>query len=134
MNWIYALLIVFGFLPFFIVLYKMNRFKKIKLHGVSTTATVKQAPYVGHKRLNRIVIQYEVKETGRMLNTEIVVAGIPYTEGQTLTVYYYPQYPHKVILDGGKSFVFGLVFTLIIAAFIIAACFMINKGIEAGEL
>lgn len=134
MNWIYAALIVIGFLPFFIVLYKMNRLKKIKLNGVSTTATIKEVPYGGYKRLNKIVIEYQVKETRQMLNKEIVVAGMPYTEGQNLQVYYYPQNPYKVILDGGKSFVFGLIFTLIIAAFIIAACFMINNSIAAGEL
>ena len=65
---------------------------------------------------------------------ELTVAGMPYYIGQELTLYYDKENPHNMLFDSGKGFIVMIVFTLLIAAFFIAACFMINSSILKGEL
>jgi len=134
MYLIYAALTVLGFLPFAIILYKINRFNRMKKNGVSTTGIVLDVPFGSLRRLNRVTINYTVKETGILITKEIVVAGLPYRIGDKLPMYYDRLDPHKMLIDAGKGFTFMLVFTFLIAVFIIAACFMIQTGIESGEL
>lgn len=131
---IYAVLIVIGFLPFAVILYKMNRVKRMKKYGENATATVLDVPFGTLRGLNRVLIEYTVKETGTVIKKEITVAGLPYQAGDKLPMYYDRQDPQKMLLDAGSGFTFMLVFTLLIAVFVIAACFMIQKSIETGEL
>ena len=134
MYLIYAVLIVIGFLPFAVILYKMNRVNRMKKYGVKATGEVLDVPFGTLRGLNRVVIGYTVKETGAVITKEITVAGLPYQAGDKLPMYYDRQDPHKMLLDAGSGFTFMLVFTLLIAVFTIAACFMIQNSIETGEL
>lgn len=49
MYLIYAALTVLGFLPFAIILYKINRFNRMKKNGVSTTGIVLDVPFGSFK-------------------------------------------------------------------------------------
>jgi len=134
MYLIYGVLIVIGFLPFAVILYKMNRVKRMKKYGVKATGEVLDVPFGTPRALNRVLIEYTVKETGVVIKKGITVAGLPYQAGDKLPLYYDRQDPHKMLLDSGSGFTLMLVFTLLIAVFIIAACFMIQRSIETGEL
>lgn len=134
MIFIYAFLIVLGFIPFLIVLYKMNKVKRMKRDGVKTMSTVRQLSGNALKGLNTVVIEYPVEGSNQVVQKQITVAGTPYLVGDKLPLYYDRNNPNKMLLDSGKGFIFLLVFTLLLAAFFIAACFMIQRSIEAGEI
>jgi hypothetical protein len=134
MIWIYALLIPIGFLPFLIVLYKMKRLKRRRQTWIKTMATVRQIFGFSYRYINVFLIEYTIAATGEVISKKIPVAGLPYAVGETLPVIYNPQNPRKILLDAGKSFTGMLIFTLLIAAIIIFACFMIQKGVASGEL
>ncbi len=132
MIWIYTLLIATGFLPFLVILYKINKQKKMKKHGVKTTATVTEVPFGLYRGINLVTIEYPVTETGQVISKKIRVAGIPYSVGDKLPMYYKRENPTAMILDAGKNFIFLIVFTLIIALAVIALCFFTN--IATGEM
>jgi len=134
MNAIYALIIVIGFLPFAIILYKRNKVKRMKKFGVKGVGTVRDVPFGSYRHLNKVLIEYTVKENGTVITKEITVAGLPYQVGDNLPLYYDKQNPHKMALDSGSGFTIMLLFTLLLAIFIIAACFMINYSIETGQM
>ena len=131
---IYALLIALGFLPFAIVVYKMKRLQRRRKTGVKTNAIVKEIYGFSYRSINIFLIEYTIAGTGETISKKIPVAGLPYAIGESLPIIYNPQKPRKILLDAGKSFTPLLVFTLLIAAFVIAACFMINRSIANGEM
>jgi hypothetical protein len=134
MIFIYTLIIVTGFIPFLVVLYKMNRVKRMKRDGVKTMSTVRQLSGNALRGLNTVVIEYPVEGSNQFVQKQITVAGMPYQVGDKLPLYYDRKNPGKILLDSGKGFIVLLVFTLLLAAFFIAACFMIQGSIEAGEM
>ena len=131
---IYAILIPIGFIPFLIVLYKMKRLKRRKQTWIKTTATVRQIFGFSYRSINIFQIEYTITGTKETFTKKIPVGGLPYTIGDNLPIIYNPQNPRKILLDAGKSFTPLLIFTLIIAAAIVAVCFMMQKSIEKGEL
>lgn len=132
MNWIYLLLILTGFFPLLVVLYRKNQLKRWRETGIATKATVVKIPIGRYSRMTSITIQYHVKETGQLIEKQITVAGNPYTVGQQLALLYKKENPHKLILDPEKSFTGMIVFAVIIAIAIIAATFMIRKSVAEG--
>jgi hypothetical protein len=134
MGFIYASLIVLGFIPFLIILYKMNRVKRMKRTGVKTVGTIRELSGSSLKGLNSLVIEYSIEGSNEVVQKQISVAGMPYRVGDQLPLYYDRNDPNKMLFDSGKSFIILLVFTLLLAVFFIAACFMIHQSIAAGEM
>jgi len=134
MTAVYIILPLFGFLPFFIVLYKMKKVQKLKKNGVKTTGIVRGISGSPSSKLSRIVIDYFLEGTNQYIRKELTVAGMPYSVGQELPLYYDPKDPNKMAFDSGKGFIAMIIFTLLIAGFAIAACFLINKSILNGEM
>jgi hypothetical protein len=104
----------------------------MKQSGVKTNAIVTQIPLGGTRSLNSVTIEYTVMETRTIYRKTISVAGSPYSVGQKLPMYYDKNNPGKMVLDSGKVFIGMVIFTLIIAAFGIVACFLINDTIVNG--
>jgi len=134
MIFIYALLIVLGFIPFLVILYKMNKVKRMKRNGVKTVGTIRELSGNSLKGLNSAIIEYPIEGSNEVVQKQISVAGMPYQVGDQLPLYYDRNSPGKMMFDSGKSFTILLIFTLLLAAFFIAACFMINNSIAAGEM
>lgn len=132
MNWIYLILIIAGFLPFFVILYRIEELKRWKKTGIPTKATVVRIPMGYYSRLTKITIQYIVKETGQFIEKQIIVAGNPYPLGQQLPILYKKENPNKSILVPEKSFTMMVIFTILIAIVIIGATFMIRKSVLEG--
>jgi len=133
-NGIYALIIAIGFLPLAIVLYKINTVRRMKKSGVKAIGTIRDVPYGSLRQINKVLIEYIVKETGNVIIKDIPVAGRPYQVGDKLPLYYDRNNPNKMQLDSGKNFIFLLLFTLFLAIFFIIACFMIYKSVQTGEI
>lgn len=133
MNLIFAVIMIIGFLPLIIVLFRIKGIRKMEKYGVKTTGIVCQTPLGTHRGINKVLIEYRINETGIIIKKEISVAGLPYKEGDKLPLYYDKDDPGKIQLDSGKGFIFMLVFTFIIAVFAVAACWMIYSGIQTGE-
>lgn len=125
MFWLYSLLILFGFLPLAIVLYKIKKTKRLAAGGSKVLATVTNAPSRIDANLDTVQIEYTVKETGQMISNSIIVAGSPYKKGDQLPLFYDKVNPYNIQLDAGKNFIFLIVFSLLIAAIFIIACFII---------
>ena len=106
----------------------------MKKDGIKSTATVLQLSGNSLRGLNRVLIQYPVAGTGEIIRKEIIVAGVPYSPGDNLPMYYDRNDPHKMILDGGKSFIVMIVFTSIIALFLLFAVYMIRKAVAEGSM
>lgn len=134
MIFIYALLIVLGFIPFLVILYKMNKVKRMKRNGVKTVGTIRELSGSSLKGLNSAVIEYPIEGSYEVVQKQISIAGMPYQVGDQLPLYYDRNNPGKMLFDSGKSFMILLIFTLLLAAFFIAACFMIQKSVAAGEM
>ena len=132
MNWIYGILILAGFLPLLVVLYRISQLKRWRATGIATKATIIKIPMGRYSRMTSITIQYHIKETGQLIEKQITVAGNPYTVGQQLALLYKKENPNKSILDPEKSFTAMIIFTVIIAVVIMAATFMIRKSVEEG--
>ncbi|HMS35028.1 MAG TPA: DUF3592 domain-containing protein [Ignavibacteria bacterium] len=133
MNLIFAVIIIIGFLPLAIVLFRINGKRRMEKNGVKTTGTVSQTPSGTFRGINKVLIEYRINETGIIIKKEISVAGLPYKEGDKLPLYYDKNDPGKIQLDSGRGFIFMLVFTFLIAVFAVAACWMIYTGIQTGE-
>jgi Protein of unknown function (DUF3592) len=134
MIWIYILLISTGFLPLVVVLYKMSKVKRMKRNGIKTNGIVQIVYGISQRYLNSIVIEYTIAATNQVISKKIVVGGIPYRVGESLPLYYDRDKPEKMLLDSGKSFTTLLVFTLLLAAGIIAACFFIQSSVNSGQM
>ncbi len=133
MSLIFAGIMIIGLLPFMIVLFRIKSISRMKKYGVKTTCVVCETPHGTIRGINRVLIEYKINETGIIIKKEISVAGLPYKEGDKLPIYYDRNDPGKIHLDSGKGFIFMLVFTLLIAVFTAAACWMIYTGIQAGN-
>lgn len=131
---IYIIIITLGFCPLAIALYKMNKTKAMKTVGIRAMATVRQIKAYSSNGMNNVEIEYTIKETGQVVTKTIIVAGSPYQTGQQLPMYYSTENPYAMVLDPGKSYTLILVFTLLIALFMITACFLIQNSIDKGEL
>lgn len=134
MIWIYAGLITIGFLPFVIVLYKISRVNRMKKTGVKTTCIIRNVPSGTLRGLNRVMIEYRLSESGIIITKEITVAGIPYKTGDILPIYYDRNDPEKMLLNSESGFSVLLLFTILLGAFVITACYLIYSGIRSGEL
>ena len=134
MFFLYALLIALGFAPFLIILYKMSQVRRMKRDGVKTTGTIRQLTGRSLKGLNSVIIEYPIEGSKQVIQKRITVAGLPYQTGDKLPLYYDRSDPNKMLIDSGKGFIVLIVFTLLLAAFSIAACFLIDKSIAAGEM
>lgn len=132
MKLLYVLLVIIGFLPFIVTLFKIRRAEYMRRTGIKTTATVKQIYGSSIKGMNRVLIEFRL-ETGQLMSQEIIVAGLPYNEGDKLPLIYEKNNPAKNILEPGKNYIFIIVFTLLIAAFVIFAALKIKEGIETGN-
>jgi len=134
MMYIYACLVLLGFLPMAIVLYKKYKTDKLQKHGTRTLGIVREIYGYNPRMINRVLIEFPVQETGKIISKKINVAGIPYNVGDQIPLFYDPKRPHNIRLDYKKGFIPMLVFTLLIAGFVIWACIKIQKAVAAGEM
>lgn len=128
----YIIISILGFVPLTIVLFRIQNVRRMKKSGVRTDAIVTQVPLSTTRSLNSVTIEYTVMETRTIYRRSISVAGAPYSIGDKLPIYYDRNNPEKMVLDSGKVFIGMVIFTLLIAAFGILACFLINNTIEKG--
>ena len=126
MLFICIFIAIIGFLPFAIAVYKMKRTSKMKGNGISTTAVVRELYGNSLRGMNRVLIEYKT-ETGQYISKQIIVGGNPYSVGQNLPVYYDPKDPYNMVLDPGKSYIIILIFTLLLAAFMIFAAVQVYE-------
>ena len=130
----YFVIVVLGFVPFIIILFRIRAVRLMKETGTRVMGTIREVSGSMGKTLNSVIIQYTILETGESVGLRITVGGMPYQVGQQLPLYYDKKNPANIQLDSGKVFNFLLIFTLLIALFSIAACFLIQHSIDTGEL
>ena len=134
MIFLYISLALLGFLPTVIILYKKYKTDKLRNNGSQAMGTIREVFGFSTRAINIVRIEYPVKETGEFISKKIRVAGLPYSVGDQVPLFYDPKKPHYMRLDYKKAFIPMLVFTLLIAGFVIFACFKIQKAIATGEM
>lgn len=125
-------MILLGFVPFAITLFKWKRILRMRKEGIKTTAVVKEIYSYSSRGFNRMLIEFPL-ENGQLVSQEIIAGGSPYAAGKELPLIYEKNNPAKNILDPGKSYFVVIGFTLLVAAFMIFAVYKIKKGIETGN-
>jgi hypothetical protein len=128
---VYVLIIMLGFVPFLVIVYRMNAVKSLSKTGVKVMATVKEISRksASSTSLTTVTITYPLKSTGQTVRKQIFVAGSPYDIGDRLPMYYDSKDPFKIQLDSARIFIFLIFFTLLIAAVSIWACYMIHRDL-----
>ena len=126
MIYICIFIAIIGFFPFAISVYKMKRTSKMKSNGLPTTAVVRELYGDSVRGINRVLIEYRTAE-GMFISKQIFVGGMPYSVGQSLPVYYDANDPYNMVLDPGKTYIGILIFTLLVAAFMIFAAFQVYE-------
>ncbi len=116
-----------GFLPMIVLIIRKRKADRLIKVGSTTEATVKTIRGYSPRFPNPVDIEYTVKETGQVFTKTILVAGSPYSVGQRLPIYYDPADPRKTQFPMKKGFIAMLIFTLIIAGFVIFACFKLYE-------
>ena len=134
MDYILIGLGLIGFLPMAVILIRKNSNDKLKKHGIATTAVVRDVYGVSLRGINQVRVEYRVIDTGKVLSKNLRVAGIPYSIGDELPVIYDPVNPKRMQLDMRKGYIPVLIFTIIIAAFVIFACFKIKEMLDSGAM
>lgn len=130
MLYIYILLIGFSCLPLAFILIQRKGFRKIVKEGMQTTAEVKQ---VQRRTVFRggtydwIVFWYLPHGANQYRSGGFSSKPGKYKAGHKLQVYYLPQKPAKYYVPETKSVKWILLITLALIAFVIFACFKIDK-------
>lgn len=133
MTTIYAIMIVIGFVPFIITLYKQIRMHYMRKNGSKATAVVKEISGYSLGGMSRVLIEF-LPKTGQLVSKEIMVAGTPYKKGDRLPLIYKKDNPAITILDSGKSYYAIVIIAFLLGLFVIGACFLIQGSIEKGEI
>lgn len=134
MDYVLIGLGLIGFLPMVVILIRKKSNDRLKRHGVATTAVVRNIYGVSLRGINIVRVEYKVRETGETFSKNLRVAGMPYSVGDELPVIYDPQKPRKMQPDMKKAYLPMLIFTIIIAAFVIFACFKLKEMVKSGAL
>ena len=129
----YAIMIIIGFVPFIITLFKMKRINKMRMAGIKTTAVVKELYGMQLRGINKVLIEFNL-ETGQLVSQVITVGGVPYKLGDKLPLIYERNNPAKNIVDPGKYYKIISVIAFLLGIGMIGACYLIQGSIESGEL
>ena len=106
----------------------------MKKNGIKTTCIIRDVSFGTLRGMNRVMVEYRLNESTIIIAKEITVAGMPYKAGDSLPMYYDRNDPEKMLLDSGSGFSVQLLLTILLAAFVITACYLIYTGILSGEL
>ncbi|MBX2934280.1 MAG: hypothetical protein KF825_08540 [Ferruginibacter sp.] len=130
MIYIYVLLIGFSCLPLVFILIQRKGFRKIVKEGIQTIAEVKQ---VQRRTVFRggtfewVVFWYLPQGANQYRSGGFSSKPGKYKLGDQLNIYYLPQKPTKYYVPETTSVKWILLITLALIAFVIFACFKIDK-------
>ena len=133
-QWILVGLIIIGFLPMAIVLYKMRLVKKILTTGLPVTATVYEVIGPSGKRHTDIVYYSFIDREGRQFTGVLHIKPGVYRVRDVLEVWYLPGNPRRNTVKGAWGSSFFLIFVLIIALFVLFAAYKINEMVHTGAM
>ena len=136
MSGIYILLValaIFGFLPFAIVLYKMRLVKRILNGGYPTKATVYHVVAPSGKRTHAIVHYAFVARDGKQYTGQLIIEPGKYRVNDPVDIFYLLNNPKRNAPKGAWGSPFFLIFTIILALFILFAVYKIYEMIQTSN-
>jgi hypothetical protein len=136
-----TLFALFGFLPLAIVLYKKRRVDRIVKNGITAKARVYDIRSNGplnydmqtpmRKRLYYVHYTYYGPNM-QQLTGVMMVGENKYNKDDIIDVYYLPDNPRRSTVKGAWQSKGLIVFTALIAAFVVFAAFKIYRMLETG--
>ena len=131
-----------GFLPLGIVLYKVWMVRRIRNHGLPANARVFEIratrPYNHDMRspMKRRLyyVYYTFYGNGlQQYSGMLTIAESKYSKGDVIDIYYLPENPDRNMVKGTWKSAGMLIFTSLLALFMIFAAYKIYRMIEFGE-
>lgn len=133
-QWILVGMVIVGFLPMAIVIYKMRLVKKILNTGVPATATVYKVLPPSGKRSVDIVYYSFIDREGAQYAGSLNIKPGTYRVRDTVEIWYLPYNPRKNTVKGAWASPFFLIFVIVIALFVLFAAYKINETVQTGAM
>jgi hypothetical protein len=133
-DWILICLVIIGFLPLVIIVYKKRLVTKILNTGVCTEAYI-YSIHTAHKSATDIVhYTYHDHQSGKQ-HTGILTTKVgEHTIGGTIEIYYLPTNPGRSTVKGAWKSPAFIIFGIIIASFVIFAAWKIHIEVQGCRL
>ena len=136
------LLAAFGFLPLGIVLYKVLLVRRIMKYGQQAKARVYEISSTrsynhdmrSAMRRQLFYVHYTFYGNGsQQYSGMLTIAEPKYSKGDVIDIYYLPENPKRNTVKGAWKSAGMLIFTVLLALFVIFAAYKIYRMIEFGE-
>ncbi len=136
------LLAAFGFLPLGIVLYKVLLVRRIMKYGQQAKARVyeiRSTRSYNHDmrsamRRQLFYVHYTFYGNGsQQYSGMLTIAEPKYSKGDVIDIYYLPENPKRNTVKGAWKSAGMVIFTALLALFVIFAAYKIYRMIEYGE-
>jgi hypothetical protein len=126
-------LAIFGFLPFAIVMYKMRLAKRILNGGYPTKAIVYHIIPPSGRRTFAIVHYAFTARDGKQYKGSLTIEPGKYRVNDPVDIFYLVNNPKRNAPKGAWGSYLGLIFTIILALFILFAVYKIHEMIRTGN-
>jgi hypothetical protein len=126
---LYIIIILLGIIPLWKTISFILLEEKIRKDGISTTGIVSD---IQTKKFHkgpttcRIYIRYNSIIAGQYQEASFVTSPHKYKRGQSISLKYLPEYPDKIIVAAKRGYWSMLVFSILIALFVVFAMFKID--------
>lgn len=129
-QWILIALSLIGFLPLVVVVYKARWAKKVITTGASIQATVYYKRRIYKNRVETVYYSFQTNLRAQPYTGLLTTKIGQYRIGDTLTVYYLPQYPDQNTVKGTWKATGMIIFCAAIAAFVLFAAYKLNEMVN----
>lgn len=127
---IYIVMILLGALPLWITIRFVLLEERIRKQGVSTTGTVTNIRSIRRYKgptTDRVHVRYNSIIPGQYHEANFVTTYKKYRISQTIPVKYLSEKPDKIVVAEKRGYWVMLIFTILIALFVIFAVFRIEE-------
>jgi Protein of unknown function (DUF3592) len=132
-DWILVCLVMIGFLPLAIIVYKKRLVARILREGICTQAHV-YSVRTAHKSSTDIVYYAYQDQTGRQYSGILTTKIGAHKTGEKIDIYYLPEKPNRSTIQGAWKSPAFLIFGIVIALFVIFAAWKIHVAIQDGSM
>ncbi len=134
MNLILLLLVLLGFLPLAIILYKKKRVKNILTHGVQAKAIVYDVIRVSESASEIVYYRFNAENSAQQYTGSLTIKNGVYRTGDTLDIYYSPGNPRRNTMNGAWASPIILGFGIVVAVFILFAVYKLYEMVNTGSM
>jgi hypothetical protein len=133
-DWILICLVIIGFLPLAIIIYKKRLVSEIVSKGLCTKAHIYSARTAQKSATDIVYYTYHDHRSGKQFSGILTTKIGAHRMGELIDIYYLPGKPHRSTIRGALKSPAFLIFGVIIAVFIIFAAWKIHVAVSEGSM